>query len=46
MMKTKGGRKTNAFHVIVYIILILGVSIVILPFVWILKHRQKQYTFR
>ena len=44
MMKTKGGRKTNAFHVIVYIILILGVSIVILPFVWMVLTSLKTQT--
>ena len=43
-MKTKEGRKTKAFHVIVYIILILGVSIVILPFVWMVLTSLKTQT--
>ena len=44
MMKTKEGRKIKAFHVIVYIILILGVSIVILPFVWMVLTSLKTQT--
>ena len=44
MMKTKEGRKIKAFHVIVYIILIFGVSIVILPFVWMVLTSLKTQT--
>ena len=44
MMKTKVRRKAKPFHIIVYLILVLGVSVVILPFAWMVLTSLKTHT--